>query len=444
MNFFDMPSSSENILRDMIQGTRHWSSVLRHRRVVDMLQAALHSKNIAFADLLLSKGFEWLLGKLIDRGLDPNMRIDSYPHRTAIVDYVLNRMPAPAAAIFRNGGDPFLADCNGLDGALAAAYRNSVSFLDDIAVNSASPYKDWHRTCYMNILDSEPAVFWGWLNALHLGAASGSDDVLRFYLENNLLEDVNAKADANITPLHVATINGHVSTVVYLCSRGCNVNACGVYESSPLHFAARAGRLNLARVLFHAGCRPSRDATGFLPSFYAPNDNKHLSEWLMSIEAEAKPAQNMPLLAEAAHRSPYRAFANLCQKAIEDNNSQILETLRNAGYNFEMPLGSCGCSALIQAIEMGRSSIVRWLLQNQADITREVCHSASRISAMHLVIRKHNLNEVLRQCLECYAVGGGHFTEARPGFLETAVRAGNVDGLEILLGALKNNLEVRQ
>ncbi|KAH9240123.1 hypothetical protein K456DRAFT_1790486, partial [Colletotrichum gloeosporioides 23] len=203
---------------------------------------------------------------------------------------------------------------------------------------------------------------------------------LRFYLENDLLQDVNAKAEDGFAPLHLATIRGHIRAVEYMCSRGCDVNSRTDDGSSALHHAARAERLQVAKVLFQAGCKPSLNGAGLLPSFYVPKKNKLLMTWFQSIDTNFAPLINGSALGKddqtlRHQRLRHEAFADLCEQAIDEDSIEILEDLRDKGCSFEMALSSCkGCSPLIRAVEFGRINILRWLVRNEADITRRVCH----------------------------------------------------------------------
>ncbi|KAK2760066.1 ankyrin repeat protein [Colletotrichum kahawae] len=184
---------------------------------------------------------------------------------------------------------------------------------------------DWSRVCCRRVLDRRRL---GGLNGLHLGAAGGSVDVLRFYIENDLLQDANAKADDDLTPLHLATFRGHLGAVRYLCSHGCDVNAHTVDGSSALHFAAKTDRLQIARFLWQAGCKPSRDAAGRMPSFYVSKKNKTLSEWFQSIDPSPEFVVHRPCTTQTDRRMRDKAFAPSCEAP---SKKTVCKRLRNCG-----------------------------------------------------------------------------------------------------------------
>jgi ankyrin repeat protein len=68
------------------------------------------------------------------------------------------------------------------------------------------------------------------------------------------VDDVDAKRGA--TALHFSCWGGHNALVMYLCSKGadCNKTALRYKQSSPLHWAAKQGKIGCAEILLHHGC----------------------------------------------------------------------------------------------------------------------------------------------------------------------------------------------
>lgn len=90
--------------------------------------------------------------------------------------------------------------------------------------------------------------------ALHYCAESGYDDLCEELIV--LGANICASGDKlySRTPLHLASVNGHVSTVRVIASRKGEVDAlCGLLDKSPLHLACECGYQHVAKVLLQFG-----------------------------------------------------------------------------------------------------------------------------------------------------------------------------------------------
>lgn len=90
-------------------------------------------------------------------------------------------------------------------------------------------------------------------NALHLAARNGRHHIVEFLLNRypnlNLLNSATTNNDGQ-TALHLAAINGHVSVVNELLRRtGIQAAAQDSSLSTPLHYAAAAGKLDIVKAL---------------------------------------------------------------------------------------------------------------------------------------------------------------------------------------------------
>jgi ankyrin repeat protein len=64
--------------------------------------------------------------------------------------------------------------------------------------------------------------------------------VSQVLIENNA--DVNSRTSNLRTPLHIASIRGHLHIVKLLVINDANINAKDIYGNSPIHFCAEYGR----------------------------------------------------------------------------------------------------------------------------------------------------------------------------------------------------------
>ncbi|KAJ9475416.1 Ankyrin repeat protein [Pseudozyma hubeiensis] len=113
---------------------------------------------------------------------------------------------------------------------------------------------------------------------LHSAAATGNIGLVKFALENGQPPNSNLNG---ILPLHAACSGGSEQSVRMLILHGADVNAPrlrakgstagpGAEGSTPLHFAAANGHLEIVRILLEAGARPAAaDKEGLTPEALA-------------------------------------------------------------------------------------------------------------------------------------------------------------------------------
>ncbi|GKT71982.1 ankyrin repeat protein [Colletotrichum tofieldiae] len=395
------------------------------------------SNGLALIHLLQAPGAEWIIGELVQRGADPDVRVDRTPHYPALVYYTITKRIDYATALLKNGADPSHICLRGFDAALAATQIGSVSFLSELYVADKGSAKiNWSRTCKSTLKLGNAQYTVSGVNALHLGAIFGHVDTMVFYIDHGLINDVDTRSDDDCTPLHFAVARGNASVVKYLCARGCDIDARTANGSSPLHLAARHRRSEVARYLVASGCSVSLDSAGMKPSFYALQSNDEtLIEIFKSAESGSREHSSEGHEQEAiSQRKRYRAFSAAFENAILANNMDRCQELVSNGCDLEVPLHSCGgCSPLIKAIKYGRMAIVKWLLDNGASLARVSCGAKPGVSAIHLIFAAPRLIEVLPQCLDTYLRAGGTVLGESQSLVITAAASNNTAGLKLLL-----------
>ncbi|KAJ5186449.1 hypothetical protein N7449_011213 [Penicillium cf. viridicatum] len=90
------------------------------------------------------------------------------------------------------------------------------------------------------------------MNALHLAAFNGHDQVVDFLLAT-MKQDVNTRDDAGANPLIWASQNGHGQTVQILIEREADVNAQGGHYGNALQAAFAGGHDKIVQVLLERG-----------------------------------------------------------------------------------------------------------------------------------------------------------------------------------------------
>jgi ankyrin repeat protein len=72
---------------------------------------------------------------------------------------------------------------------------------------------------------------------------------------------VAAQDECGLTPLHLASQQGHLNLARFLVKHGANAAAQDERGSTPLHLASQQGHLNLARFLVKHGASAVAQAT---------------------------------------------------------------------------------------------------------------------------------------------------------------------------------------
>ena len=100
-------------------------------------------------------------------------------------------------------------------------------------------------------------------------------EVIRYLIEHTA--DVAAQDNNGLTPLHLASLWGHMDLACFLIERGADVTAQNKHGLTPLHLALRHGCVEVARFLIEHGA----DATARHDNGLAP---LHLASFLGDIE----------------------------------------------------------------------------------------------------------------------------------------------------------------
>ncbi|KAF6812509.1 ankyrin repeat protein [Colletotrichum plurivorum] len=394
-------------------GSSALESVVTHPRSEEMFdlllrysdKSVLNETNpdkdrLALIHLTGTWSFEWAVRKLVGHGANPNLRVAKPPNQPALVYHIARGQTHCATATLENGADPTLFDDFGYDAALTAALKGHVVVLRGIydAIKSGDKHDwhgkmDWRRRCLVRISIGATKQICTGVTALHLGAASQSTDILCFYGDHKLMEDVDILSDDGYTPLHFAASHGSVRNIQYLCARGCNVDARARDGSSPLHLAVRNNDEDSVGALINAGCKSFPDSYGMTPL-----------------------------------------------EAVKRGDLQLCQRLVASGCDLETPLNDCiGGSLLVEALARKEVEIVEWMLQQKVSMITPISNSQSTELTIHLVLEEASLVDILSGSLENYMRYGGRLLGEAPPFATAAVRSDNVEGLMILLQHTRDN-----
>lgn len=100
---------------------------------------------------------------------------------------------------------------------------------------------------------------------IHYLAQRGDTQTLLTLLQSNPTLNLSSRDNQDVTPLHWASINAHMSTCRFLLDNGADVDAIGgELKATSLQWAARNGHLYVVQLLLSRGADPNLvDGQGF-------------------------------------------------------------------------------------------------------------------------------------------------------------------------------------
>ena len=140
--------------------------------------------------------------------------------------------------------------------------------------------------------------------------------------------EINTRTREGRTALHLATLNGHVSTARFLLQKGANVNLTDNNQWTPLRLAAENGHLGAVKLLLTAGAELNEDFDQLRATLKSITANGHdtvanLLAWhFFSVKIMGKPSQ-WPVLDLAT-----KSKQNTVRDAIRKHNPRDRSTAR--------------------------------------------------------------------------------------------------------------------
>jgi ankyrin repeat protein len=223
---------------------------------------------------------------------------------------------------------------------------------------------------------------------LHLASRDGHVEVARLLLEHGA--DVDSRDISKWTPLRHALDKRHVEVARVLIEKGADVGAQGVDEWMPLHWASRHGKAELVQVLLeHGAITDAKDVYGWTPWRRALDEGHVQVAQVLSRHSFVAGSQSMsksPLLHEAS-RGGYVKFARALLKdgadpSAQDENKSTPLHLASQCCRAEFPRAS-GCKQL---------EVIRVLLEHGADARAQ---DKNKSTPLHLASRCGHAEVVL-------------------------------------------------
>lgn len=235
----------------------------------------------------------------------------------------------------------------------AAADTGDLRYVQSL-LHSEVPRAFWLGTCPSTLFKytTGPHVTQN-TAAIHFAASKGRSSFLRFMTENNVPYDVNAVTRYPfLTPLHMASLNGHVDTVELLVSLNANVDvrADGLLA---IDYAAFGGHLGVIKLLLNAGSERPSNRFGDAVARLMTNGTEYMDD------AEDSKALSQFQFEQAIVRGDLEN----CQRLVENGQSINAELFTHS------------YTPLVRAVVKGQSGIVDWLVSAGVEVTNPCIRS---------------------------------------------------------------------
>lgn len=189
----------------------------------------------------------------------------------------------------------------------------------------------WDQTC-KDIFDGQS---YSGMNSFHLAAWSGQVVCFEFFLNENLLSDLEVLDDDLQTPLHYAARFDELPIIRFLKERGCNLNPVARDGTTPLHLAVKSNHLPVVDELLNMGAEVKVCSRGLTPLAYAYNGGN-----LNMIGRLRDREDHSSLSTTFTSSRGFEIMADVFCAAMARNNFKTCENLRSQGLPIDYELTS--------------------------------------------------------------------------------------------------------
>ena len=190
------------------------------------------------------------------------------------------------------------------------------------------------------------------LTPLHLASCQGHLATAQFLVEHRA--KVAAQDKDGLTPLHLASERGHLDLARLLIKHGAGVKAQARHGPAPLHLASKRGHLDLVRLLVEHGANvAAQDQCGSTPLHLA-SFNGHLDLARFLVEHGANAAAQDHSRSTPLHDASFNGHHNLARFLVEQGVNAAAQD-------------QSGLTPLHQASERGHLNLARFLVEQGAN-----------------------------------------------------------------------------
>lgn len=277
-----------------------------------------------------------------------------------------------------------------------------------------------------------------------MSTLSNSDvDVMRFYLDNELISNLES-LDGNLqTPMHYAARFGRSSAIKLLSEFGANIAPTDRYGRTPLHIAAQENHLSVVEVLIDLSVEIKACSAGCTPLAYAYMSGsveviKALEEYERRIEQETR-VVNDPKVA--------RTMSNAMLNAIQRNDLDACKGLLQGGCPVDIELSLDGpVTPLMATICINESQpIAQYLIEMGATVSTVYTRPyRGKFFTILEAALAHSRNAILIALFERYFQEAPSLSSLQRSPLHVALSYGNLGGFEILLNFMQQAQHTRK
>lgn len=366
---------------------------------------------------------------LLDAGADPNLPCSGISPMTYHISYSAIQT---AEALLDAGAVPWLCSPESFDSVLMAVYSRNWMFLTKVFnhYTSNEHLPQWDRLLSVR---HERHQFRK-SNALHLAALVGEINAIEFYLDNDLLTDLNAEDEDGQTPMHYAAWAGLASVVPFLVKRGGNVNAQSKSGDTPLNLAVRKQHIQCVQALLANGAGQQRDGySPFVDAYYFGNTilinllKTHLGDLgaessIMNSKDEQKMAMSLTL-------------------AMDNGDIEACQRLFDLGYHVDTEILPGATPLMCAIMKPTNIDVLKWLIDSNATVSVGIFNRLKGCfyTIFHLALKNPAYNPLIARLLARYLKENGGFLTTHGNPLCLTLASGNPQGLMMLVDEISTN-----
>ncbi|KAH7153507.1 ankyrin repeat-containing domain protein [Dactylonectria macrodidyma] len=280
----------------------------------------------------------------------------------------------------------------------------------------------WNLTCQTTstrgIRETDDGV-----SLLHLAAWGGKDDMIEYFLDKKLLENINISAETGETPLHCAAEHGKLSTCKLLVRSGAKLDISTSDGNLPINYAIQGGHMETAQFLLETGS-PS-------PAEWTDEAIRGFTIDLGKRDESFKSNRLGKLLRQVS-----------LEKAILDGDLAACKSAITNGCSIHEPLVSChNCTPLFAAIRACKEDVVEWLLEQGASLASVYCYHNKDLDLPQHAARVLSSASCLSKVLSASLENGMSWYSGPASPIYIAVDREKADLLEAVLNHIQENIE---